>query len=919
MNSLLDEFKRMGDSMILGEQDSPIGYTKNADGIYTFNPNYLTVLDSHISNLNNLKAQLSSDFNFLFSKKISSELKKLAGLRESYLKNVITETMLKTISDPANLIRMTTPISFNPIIEAYSTIPEELRPGRNNDLSNISHKQEAYSSLAAGQILTGAFANSVKVFAYLLRSSDEGSFTSFVEAQNRQSGKLYKLEAIKNRTQDEEKEYQELIENLPTIRELLAQTANEEAQKAVPGILREEQHFRLQTGAGVKSFNKIALTDTNGRSTTQVFDTLINSAIDNLKLGYLAQARINSLSGSATVGFTALGVPLDITTKIFYQPIFKDLFSGKVNKVESWAAEIKEKYKKELDSLDTNLDILTLEELNRGLRESIDPANTGSLMAQLKAFDIFMKASKVGEDIRNLADFMNIIRQMPVFIEDIDGVQTNLTNKIGTVLKVEDTTLFLTKPSFSFNIPFLFINNPHIAEAYDALDYLQSIIRHNFAVHNTFTREFAKVVATNTNLQSTEELSSADANLAHMRRNLVSYFLSNIVWPSIEDAPQKKAKLPNTDIEITYSKARTYSEQVASDLKAVRVYCVSHNIPNKFLRYALINTNEYGVTVIRFKGGVNLSSTDVQEIGEGFKQLNKFDVQNGEVTQVDRLPNQVSKLQEDLLNYAILNFGLQFSSNNYSSFIPATMFKSTAQELDRRLDDIDKPGLAAHFELSYVLQNGERLPFTSRESSVPFYSYEDAKGRKVNVYNGVDLVNGVKIFYDRKVEFTPRNEDQTPKFSRYIKTSFSNRVVVFKLVKVIGNTGYYQRVGKTSEVFYSPLTLPNYKISDYYNPEELTLGYTDITPVGPNTFKLSSFLIPGVVDGLSLIQKGDEFWGVPAYNFDRTQRVKYKLLSAPVRIRGKSEAYSYVVEEVKTTPLTEEEQIINDLEKKCDE
>lgn len=55
------------------------------------------------------------------------------------------------------------------------------------------------------------------------------------------------------------------------------------------------------------------------------------------------------------------------------------------------------------------------------------------LAIQLQALLVFEKAYKVGEDIRNMADFMNIVRELDVFVEDIDKVRTNLHNKIGRI------------------------------------------------------------------------------------------------------------------------------------------------------------------------------------------------------------------------------------------------------------------------------------------------------------------------------------------------------------------------------------------------------------------------------------------------------------------------------------------------------
>lgn len=35
------------------------------------------------------------------------------------------------------------------------------------------------------------------------------------------------------------------------------------------------------------------------------------------------------------IGLTALGVPIDISVQMMYQPIFDPLFSGKINRLDS--------------------------------------------------------------------------------------------------------------------------------------------------------------------------------------------------------------------------------------------------------------------------------------------------------------------------------------------------------------------------------------------------------------------------------------------------------------------------------------------------------------------------------------------------------------------------------------------------------
>lgn len=524
---------------------------------------------------------------------------------------------------------------------------------------------------------------------------------------------------------------------------------------------------------------------------------------------------------------------------------------------------------------------------------------------------------------------MGIVRQMPVFIEDIDNVFTNLKNKIGTIVEVEDEMLLIPRRDFSFNIPFVFKHNPHIKEAYKTLVALRDAVSDNVELHSEEVRSFTKLAYEHTNLSDTDEEDTVDANLATMRRNLVAYFLSNSVWDKVEQTPNIKYKLPNTQMEITLSKARSFSENTARKLEKLRTFVNRSSAKNEFLRYVIVTSNEFNTKVIRFKGGVNQNPVDIEEITQGFKDLNQytFNEKGDVIINEAAIANQLTPFQEDLLVYAILNFGLQFSSSNYSNFIPATMFKATSEILDTQIRQlgrlVDSGNLEAltakaeHFRLAYVLMNGDRLPFVTKEESIPTRVVIDQEGNKSNIYNGKEVIEGEVLYYDRKIRFEKLDPDRAVVYPPYIKTSYSNRVVVYKLTKVYKEEGYYQQVGKTSEVFYSPMTDPDYRISKYYNPNELTIPYSEINSaereIGTK-LSFTSTTYPANEEGKLFLAEEDTFWIVPSYNADRTQRVKVKLVGKPTRVTGKSQAYKYTVEVVSTKELTAEEKFLKEIE-----
>lgn len=926
------------DDKIWGTEDSFVGYIKQSNGLYEFNPSFLEEINEELNSLNGVLDSLPVDFKYLFENKVKREIKTLKDIKSKFLKNVITESMLQTIADPDNIYRMVTPISFSPIINAISNVEntnKKLIPSSHPDLSNISDKQKTYDSLSAGQILTGAFANAVKVYAYLLRA---GSDSETIEYLNNYFKTIKELDNQKkkyagNNSEEVLKVIKDLEASLNTQKESLSTKIKERKEKS--SLVSADYWFSISLNGKQELFNDIALKDRLGNfKTTQVFDTLINAAIDNLKLNYLGKARINTLTGSAAIGLTTLGVPLDITTLIFYQPMFDPLFDGTINNLESWIQSIEEKYKAELESLEV-VPVSDLQ-LKDGLTKRTIDTSLPTFNTQLKAFVIFRNAYRIGESIRDLADFMNVIRELPVFIEDIDEVFSKFDSKIGILHEIEnEVPIIQNRKSFAFATPFLFKANPHIYEAYKTLESLRDIISDNFVVHSKEIRGFIEDAYKQIDLEDTSDLDNKNVNLAYMRRNLVYYFLVSGVWDRIDKVPNKKYSLDlgfSKPTNITLSKAKSFNEEVIDKFDKVRKFSFANNIENQFLRYSSISTNEFGIKRISFKGGVNLNPVDIEEITQGFKELNKFDFDSkGNVILIDRVVDDTSNLQKDLITYAILNFGLQFSSSNYSNYLPATALEESTENLDKQLSQFknnlsqeELESIKRHFLISYALQNAERLPFVTKEESIPTTTKVGSDERKYNLYNGKKTIESGDfvdtIWYDRAVKVTGKPHE-------FIRVGYNNRVTVYKKVAVHDKVAYYQIVGKNTEVAFSNLPeefKDKYLQTDFFNPSEFTLQFHD-SSIDPTEIKsgdvleLKSFTEPIYLDNGEVKQslvEGDEFWAVPSFNADRLQRIRVKLKYVDIQTKKDASLVSYTVEVV-NTKLSPEEKIIKDLDKQC--
>lgn len=977
VRKIKEDLYKLSDDQTLGSINSPIGYRVNDANLYELDPGYGDTLDEAITELNNVLTSLPTDFIHVFKPRITKELKKLAGLKKSYIRNAVTETMMKTITAEQNRMRMVYPIAFNSLTNAIdkilvtsglSTIEEaeanryKLSESR-SDLSNVAHKQRAYSALADGVVLTGAFANAVKVLAYLSRAGADAGVVEFFDAYAKSKARLATLESLEMLTDGEKLELDRLKK---TIKDQFAKAKFEEVIKSSrnvegPAFINPMFAFKMKIDGKSYTFDRMKNKQVDDLyNLTEVFDALINAAIDNLKLGYLSRARINSRTGSFVVGALFMGVPIDSIVKILYQPIFDPLVTGKINNVNrDFLAKIleDEKYAKRIKELeDTTLDSADLDAvlMARGQQGAMAELSLTKLTAeqvdiQLQAFSLFAKAHKIGEDVRNLSDFMRMIRYLDVFIEDIDGHQADLTNKLGIVDK---DNIFISRLDFSFVIPFMLVNNPHLLEAYETYKAQVDIINKNFKVHSPEVRSLVDKAYSGLSLLDEDEDSDLEANLAEMRRSLIGYLLNETVWNSVADIEPAMVTIKGTNgLKMLKSPARTFAERTAEKLRKIKTFAIRQGHDNTFLANISITTGEYGIVRVSYKGGVNTNSSDRENAIKGFMNLNRYTIDDqGNVSSFDPpSPNYLSPMQQDLLDYAIIVYGLEFSTSNYSSFIPATMLSIIDESLNSLLDElVKKEGLAKakqkvqHFKIYYAIKNADRLPFLSSENSVPTSEYASSgtPARVVKVYNGMDMVTieagrdidgnpiikEVPVYYDRKVKRIKGRRN-----AEFLKKVDNNRIEVYMKVHTEAEFEYYQKVGKTSESFYTKMPTDGYSVKEYFNPHEFTLLYTETKPgkfenKPGQTLNIISFTYPEALNAKGEVFKflsvGDEFWISPGYSADRTKRIRVKLLDEPKKIDSIYKGHSYKVEiipGVETAPdfVSDEQKMLDELQNQC--
>lgn len=925
-----EQVKSRTKTSLLGEANSPVGY-ELVDGKYILNENYLETLNTNITELEAIKAGLQPELAPLIMREVNSDLKNLKSLKDKYIKNRIMDIMLTVISDWNNKYRMTTPINFRPLTDAIANIPQELVGDTSYDLSNLNDEYRAYAALVSGTILTGAFANASKTFGYFARSGATPELQKYYDILGnlRQQIKLIAagveipdiaeqyeilskeaarvLDVIKRVDRSVEAEdvvAQELpesasewVKKLTSLRSSLLRNRSKAnrvlfAQVDSSPLLNRELVFDINHSNGLVTYDRLSIKDSQNKWTiTQVYDALTNEAIDNLKLGDLVKARINPNTGSAVIGLVALGVPMDTIIKLLYQPILAKLSSGKIDNVDRWIQDMDKQFG---DSI-IEASIVPVDEANdlekflRPVYHSRQKMTTEQLMkslteddvnSQLRALGLFMKGYRIGQDMRATSNFLNVIRQQDVFIEDILQNMDNVNDNIGKPMEVDGAMVLSTDPKFSFVIPNLLENAPHVREAYQSQLDLINVISGSVKIHSPEIVAFSDSVYTNLRvLRSYGE--KAQSKKATIRRSLSYYTLSGIAVAKLKNVSPQVIKVGDT--KLTISPLRSFSNSVANNLWKIKEFAAKDGDPNLFLRNVSIVRDTISLSRIAFKSGVNLNSEDVRNIVLGFKNLNQYDVnENGVVSKIiPPYPNYVSKLQQELLDYAILNYGLQFSSSNYSAYIPASILERIDDlynmQLDRVITNVrngsDLSGLANHFVLSHILQNASSLPYISNEAIVPFKAAFRSQTDKLvpAVYPGKKVVktqrNNLPVeltyYYDLEVSKTVKDSDVVVNAEQFIRTDFGDNVRVYTKVGESDTSVFYKKVGKVSDVFHTPLEWGTpYDMGEYFNPEVAELEYHYLA-------ENKAFTFSKLVNSL---KRGDKIWIYPNYNFDRTQR-----------------------------------------------
>ena len=798
------------------------------------------------------------------------------------------------------------------------------------DMSNFINHREAFLSNFEGLSLTGVFANSMKAIAYTVKSGytfyGAGEIkktqikVSSLKAKHKTTGnenptvkklqekaaevakQKLELNTIDRASPDFHNQFLEKLNAL-----LAAEKIFSDAKKSLQEGLKDtldtdvleaiEMFIEVDTfvGSGEESYiEPFVKTDNdfillNGVSYNKIvdktenwelLDALLNAAVDNVKEQILPVINGTGLTANALALAVIMDIDINTLALLLNQPAIKYLstfqYGDNDSRIRSTLAEIEVKLAAKDPTYDTTIiRNLTEEDLKTGFvlqhkGVKLDELTIEQLKVQHQVLLQYRNLSKTGEDMFTLSRALSVLKDLPVFVDDI---MNNIDdwNKIGSF---DADYNFTPNPAFTIMMGNWLERLPHIVEAVKARDFLYNKVRQMY-VHS---EEFADKVDAITYMPDLSEGNGSNRNKVKRRFEMMKFISSSIYDTSNE--PEWKftgTTAKGKAVPKKYVGAKAFSQRFLYDLYLIKSWVRNNKLElnpklEMFLDSLEVNKNRWGDYYVRFVGNVNSDYAKTLDLETGFRELNNviiteegenvvkaLKVVDGVVSLVDK-DIEFTSLQEDFLKFAAINYGLAVGVTNYTSVIPMElltrvddMLRAKVQELqtpvtleDEKITatvfdnivDLFQIGLVANFStfLNYVVGK------TVRNSSGVAYKINASFTQQGDAYTGVtNVYSGYEnnVFYDLKLNNITNNLITEPKeydaklnatYPRFIR--FGSYNTAYYRVEATPTHVYYKQVGSNPTQIYdlNPTFISNpYYLEDYFNPRVLTVIASEVT------------------------------------------------------------------------------------------
>jgi len=806
-------------------------------------------------------------------------------VNEAYYLNRIIEDLLDATSSPTNVLRMLSPIYLGELHEEKARIQELTgQKDRVLDPSNSIDAQEIHSTIFTGESGIGMFMSMFKAFAFMHLAENEHTGITRLKTTVRPNieklpaedrVEVRKLKALYdltgeyitkidkwtnpndkqkksiNSTIDKINEAQDIklsLEDYESNRELVENIADRSEEKindiyATRTIVGVEGKHIIFNG---DSYDTMVDVTESGKTSGYRFDSLGNAALDNFKemiLPFLNAGRETIRIYSVLVMH---GVEFKTINNFITQPLLRYYTKYGYKDAGYIERRIKELVKDKIYGVSLTDSAMEryLSYKPKSIKELLDKEEEltedemNFLIFQQTVYNQYNTLKVIGEQIANVVKVTNAIRSYPINVAEMEDI----LSKAKSIMGIPQDKSITTTPnddnsSFPYYMKEFFTTNPHVLESLKIMEWTVNKINEEFIIYNDTLRKVSDRVLANTGVK----LDRVDeVNKKKIRDEFIRFIMTTQVDRSLVK-PLSTIGKKGKEIVLTGVNAfnKRFVDMVldAQSKDHMRVMKSKNSDDavkyegNIFLNSLAVKKDIHtGREKIVFYGPSSMDSKDYNLYKQSFEQLNYFDYDevNGKLSQHENAEeNEYTKFQRMFVDYAVLNYGMNFGLRNYSKVLPGTIYKENSDKLIMQLNDVLKldqeslDNLSNAFEAQLVLNYPEGIYRHSVRISggVKKNSTEtkDANGKKVTVNSGI--IDG--IYYDRWFESSSAEH----KWPKWHIEKFDDKITVFR--RISGNeglSGFYVRVGhKNTDPIYDLKSVQDgieYDENGKFNPVE---------------------------------------------------------------------------------------------------
>lgn len=521
-----------------------------------------------------------------------------------------------------------------------------------------------------------------------------------------------------------------------------------------------------------------------GRTIWEIYDTLINGAIDNVKEQVLEIINATNNTGALFCTLLTTGLPLNDVVLLMRQPIMVKEFNSSRN-TKSIKLKLETELGKRLINKDTKGEVTSIE-LATALGENqtdYTKLTNASLLVQYKTLNIMLSIQEASNAISNTASALNVLRDFEPVMSKVEEVED----------KIEKAYQYSGFKGTDFS------KVPHIQNAVTSFNDIIGVWRTTSKFYSTKLKE--KVDKAVEGYLDKVDSSSLRLALSRYIISAVNTSPLDLVWR----APLIIKNLDGTSKSVDGTTA--WLENFAMLLEKTKLE--SANLKNIFLNGLDVKQNKKtGLREVKWVSGNNTNESTVS-IG----------LQNG----FDSLQQE---MKEQIVKFAALDSGMEFGIKSFSSLLAPSFLGALSRHYDSILSTIIDTEAFENFSddfiINYIRTNPNAAYNMKSESMQKKYGQTSYTTQEDRVLMGYADKKSITLTINNNITVV----DPKTKESRVIVAT-SPKLVSYEgslYVKVVEDTasglsGYASIGSSEARRFYSfnpSIVTEGYNIQDHY-------------------------------------------------------------------------------------------------------